>query len=252
MYYLESSVDSDRVITSFDRFGIKQLSLNISNNTNVIFTNEDVEYNPPEVEIPVHVNLPEGFHSSGTRISISVPGMFKSSDYPIGGVFTEGKVLIPLLPGNEFKIKIFNQYQVSGIPYSYSQGEHSILVNPGEPVNMALTKHINLLNPVNNGENIDGSASFEISDSEGPAVYEFSMVNSKGQILRIYTNKKTLKFSDFQAREFDLSPNRNYFWWVRKFPNFNNVDEFLTQPYVLDMRYYYIELSELRQFKTAP
>jgi hypothetical protein len=253
LYYLEITVDPRNRwnFLSFDKFGMKDVTLANGYNDPIIFTNADISYNPAEYLMPVNINLPSGFRSE-SNILLSAPSKHKSSDLPLHhlwGALNANK-LIPILPGNDFKIKLYTEYRTSQI--FDSEGNEFIHVNPGEPANFTHNKTINLLAPSNQGQNVVDSTSFVITDSDGPAVYEYTLCVEPERYLTFYTTEKSIRFSDFRTSFFSPYKNKQYYWQVRKFPKFNSTDEFLSQPYILDNRLNYIELSEVRSFTTAP
>ncbi|HJY64964.1 MAG TPA: hypothetical protein VJ455_12465, partial [Ignavibacteria bacterium] len=137
--------------------------------------------------------------------------------------------------------------------FEYIPGHIWKLVNIGEPLTISLTQSVFEKLPIEGADNISDTSAFEITDIIGAAIYEYNLyLPNDHKVIRLITNKTKIKFSDFRARGFDLLRNTTYLWHVRKFPNYNNVDEFLTKPYIIDNRYNYIELSKGRSFKTAP
>jgi hypothetical protein len=104
--------------------------------------------------------------------------------------------------------------------------------------------------PEDRAQNVSDATGFEIIDSDTPALYEFNFHGSK--LLKFYTNKTKLTLADFKTRNYEFFSNGYFVWYVKKFPGYNNMDEFLSQPYVIDDKYDYIELSRSRSFTTAP
>ena len=257
IYYLEASIVSGE-LTSYDKFGIKDITIYKGLNPNLYFKNEDISYNPAEITQWVNVELPQSFRKSIIRVCLSLPDYYKYSDFIIYEAdywFMYDHVLIPVIPLNEFKIKLIVEYlkDYGYYYFEYIPGHIWKLVNIGEPLTISLTQSVFEKLPIEGADNISDTSAFEITDIIGAAIYEYNLyLPNDHKVIRLITNKTKIKFSDFRARGFDLLRNTTYLWHVRKFPNYNNVDEFLTKPYIIDNRYNYIELSKGRSFKTAP
>jgi hypothetical protein len=254
MYYLEIKMDTmSGEFLSYDKFAIKDITLEKGLNPDIIFTPKEMN-NPEEYLMEIRMDLPQDLNNFSTKISLSCQFKNKESDLELtGGLYTEFEYFnIPILPGNDFNIKLYNEYGNSYLQ-DISLGTRCMYVNPGEPAYFPYKETVSLVSPPVEYENVSDSTTFEISDNEEPAIYEFNIFSYQIRgYFKFYTNKKRGTLADFNARGYHINKNTTYFWAVRKFPNYTSLDEFISQPYPVDDRYDYIELSKSQSFKTAP
>jgi hypothetical protein len=249
-------VTSAGKIISFDKFGIKEnITLYPGSNPDIRFYEDEILFNPEEITKSYYAFLPPGFESVSynANVFLSIPSYHKSSDLSL--LTSEGQinnpVIIPVLPGNDFKIKIHNEY-INTLGYDeHYPGKQWKYLSLKDPLEITLKQSFYLTLPQDEFQYVTDTTTFEISDNSPPALYQFSLF-CEDKAVRLFTNKQRVIFRDFKTRGFELYPNKVYFWHVRKFPGYNNIDQFLSQPFTVDDRYEYIELSRNRMFKTVP
>jgi hypothetical protein len=253
IYYLEIKYDTTSgKFISYDKFGIKDITIFNGQNDTITFSKAEVSYDPPEQIIQVNVSYPSYYQLRPPEIHLSCPTKYKSSDL---NLFYDGmgSILVPILPQGEFKTKLFIEYEIYFPTVHNLRGQECRYANLGEPIFLDHNKTVNLISPLNGYTLASDTTTFEITDMEEPAIYEFNIYNySNYHFISLYTKRKKLNFSDFRTTFFEVSPNTEYRWVVRKFPLFNTVDEFVSKPFMIDNRYSYIELSNGNDFKTAP
>jgi hypothetical protein len=252
IYYFEALIDNNTGnIVACERFGIKDITLFKGSNEPVRFNEAELSYNPPEKKVPASINFPAGYGISGAAISVSLPGYSKSSDFVLYNYFGNNtEIIIPILPSPELKIKVSAEYVAPN--YGYYGGESAEYFESGEAMDLNHEEHVTITSPLNGDENITDTTTFEINDnSTDIGIYEFFLYSSN-RIMSIFTDKKSIKFSDFRAWGHPLSANTYYLWMVRKYPEYSSVDDLLSMPYVINSKHRYIELSRDARFKTAP
>ncbi len=233
----------------YRKFGYKE-SDSLSENQTVVFTESDLEYDLPDILTNFKNILPTGRSGAGNQISISFPGYSKSADLLlIGGTSDNFDFIIPALP-LENRIKFTGRYSGGNNSENAFRSE---LFELGENCIITHKEPISLVSPAYGDSNVTGSTIFKIYDDQpgGVYLYEFD-INAPYGPLRIYTSKQELKFSEIITRGFEWRPNRQYVWFVRKFPGFANVDELLSSPYTLSPKYNATQSTEPRYFYTGP
>jgi hypothetical protein len=258
IYYLEAAVSSAGNIVSYDKFGIKDsVTLYPGRNPGIYFNNEEISYNPPESQRYVSIDLPLGYDLRYSCVYLTTLNNKKSNDVCLpekNYLSNSYHILTPVLPGKEFIYKVYAKYR-SSLQNAYQSLEGSMWkkVNAGENFSLTLNNTLNEKLPANGINNVTDTTTFEIKDISGPALYEYKLtLADDNSSINLYSDKTKIKFSDFRFGRFELKHGETYIWNVRKFPNYNNIDEFLLQPFVLDNRYDYIEVTPGRSFKTAP
>jgi hypothetical protein len=250
IYYLEMTPNPfNGWIESYDKYGIKNVTLLKNANNTVTFSEEEISYNPVEQVITVDIKYPADFYVDKFNLSLSVPSEYKASDLALySRLNNSNQYIVPKMPGNEFKIK--TQVVYHNDFWSFNTGKQWKLTAPTENTTLVYSPTVNLSAPEDDAQNVTETTRFEITDSDTPALYEFNFHGSK--LLKFYTNKNKFILADFKTRDYEFFANGYFVWYVRKFPGYDNIDEFLSQPYVIDNKYDYIELTRSRNFTTAP
>ena len=249
IYYMEYDIDTlPGSIVHYDKFGIKEITLAKGANNEIIFENSDL-YDPIDYEMNISINLPPGFSSLNSVIYMSNSSLNPGSDLELGFMTQNGSYIIPLLPVNDFKIKTINVY--CNDLFLFSNGVMKCVTSPGEPVNINYSETVNLITPPDGSENITKFTALEIQDNDGPAIYEFCLLYG-AVYFQLFTDKHRVQLADFESWNFELPKNTVFKWTVRKFRNYNSIDEFVTKAYIFENRSDYIEVNKGRTFKTAP
>ena len=233
----------------YRKFGYKESDF-FSENQTIVFTESDLEYDLPDILTNFKNIPPTGRSGSGNDVSISFPGYSKSADLllikygPNNFMFD-----IPALPF-ENRIKFTGRYSGGNSPEKAFKYE---LFDIGENCIITHKEPVSIVSPAYGDSNITGSTIFKINDEQpgGVYVYEFNIYAPYGP-LRIYTAKKELKFSEIISRGFEWRPNREYIWFVSKFPGFTDVDDLLSSPYTTSAKYNATQSTEPRYFYTGP
>lgn len=233
---------------NYKRFGYKE-SDSLNGASTIVFTESDLEYDLPDI-LTSFSNTPPAGRNGNSLVSISFPGYSKSADLVlIGGTTGNFDFIIPALP-------LDNNVRFTG---TYDGGNYldkafkSELFELGDNCVITHKEPISLVSPAYGDSNVTGSTIFKIYDDQpgGVYLYEFN-ISGAHRPLRIYTERKELKFSEILTREFEWRPNSQYIWFARKFPGFANVDELLSTPYTLSSKYNATQSTEPRYFYTGP
>lgn len=245
IYFFEWTY-AENEITSYDNYGVKDIVLHPGGNTPLTFESSDL-LNPGEVTVPASVHFKEGFFLQNSITVLNITAGEKQHQIAISDLYEPtGTVLVPLINTPELKIRMYSHYS----NLTREGGYQWIAVNPGAPLVMKHNETIHQLLPVNRQSNITDTTTFLISDDDEPAIYEHILEGRN--ILKFYTNKKSLKFSDFRSRDFIITPFTQYYWSVKKYASYSSNDEFVTKPYLWNDRDTYIETSRSQYFFTAP
>lgn len=112
LYYLECNVDSGNWgLISYDKFGIKDVTLHKGTNPDIYFDSSELT-DPPEYNIVYNVNLPPGLSCGRSEIYLTGSALNKGSDLLLSAQKPgHGNITIPLLNGNDFKIRFCYDYR---------------------------------------------------------------------------------------------------------------------------------------------
>src|SRR4030095_9754645 len=246
--------------TDYIKYGIKDVTLNKNTPNNIVFTEQDVSYDPPEVYSSFIVNLPPNYTSYDTFAEINFPGMSVNSSFQVDGFgkFIGGNFRLPVIRNVNFNFKITNKASSPSTQYHWSYiSKKWGYINPGEGIQINQEDNLKLILPQNDTENITDTSTFAISDDEIPGVYIYRIIkeispSSMRIIVNVVSDKKSIKFGEFKARGVSFEPGETYRWVVQKYPNYTSIDDFASVKYNEDSRYSGIAASNFFSFKTAP
>lgn len=255
--YLEATCGPEGYnISSFDMYGIKNVSLNQYPPAIIHFSPEELINDPRQSDLNFNIIMPNNhLISYNTGCYIKFAGMNSGSDLELG--FNEydysGTFEVPLLNGLNYKIKIVNSYINTSTQWVNSYGRKWETANVGENVTITHDNPIVQALPPNGKTNITDTSTFEISDPGEKGVY-FYIFNDKNSFSRVtvITDKLSIKFSDIQSRVMSFRPNSSYLWSVLKYPKYTSIDDFVSVKYMEDDRYNSIPSSATFKFTTGP
>jgi hypothetical protein len=249
LIYFEGFPDEQGGFYRCDKFGIKEITLYEGDNSTIVFDPAEINYDPVEIFSYVNISLPLNFSFNSSYISLSIPGYSACSDLIINYLrFQNQYVSIPILNHLGFKIKVHSIYTTTG-----GLGDIWQYFDAQSNINLMHQKTFDLLTPADEEINISDSTTFEISDNSTlPAICGFNLIYGWNKTARVYTNKRSIKFSDFRSWNLSFLSGTSYLWSVRKFPNFNSVDEFLSTPYIINKNFSHVESVKNHIFKTKP
>ena len=247
LIYLETDIENYDIL-DFEKFAIKDVELFYQIENEFNFTNEEISFDPDEINLGVNVFVPNGMYAYDPEIYLSFYNN-KNSDIQLTRWDYEVKS-IPLLPLSiDYKIKIQN----GAYGLNYEKSLRWIYINPGE--NAAIIHNIppRPLLPLNFSVNISDTSFFKIDDNSETGIYEyfFNDINSNSKIY-LYTDKKIFRMIDIPSNFRLLENNRAYKWNVRKLTGYNSVDEFLSKPFIMNDKNGSLENSQYYIFTTAP
>ena len=253
--YLEATLDeSGENIISYDKFGTKNVTLHLKLDEEAVsFSDNDIKNIRLQSRIGFNVLMPNNYENIETKYYINFPSMDGRSDIELGGTKDlSGSILVPVMDGVDYRIKVSNFYYEPPCNNRYSiSGRKWEFVNPGENVTIVHNNPIELLAPVNGQHDISDTSSFTISDpgEKGVYVYTFS---TRWLDVSLYTDRTSIKFRDIRSRLIGYGANQLCYWSVQKYPGFNSIDEFVSVNYPYDKRYNSIPSSGVSEFTTAP
>lgn len=254
VFYLEATLNEiNGEITSYDKFGIKDLTLRLNQTHEIFFSDADLAYNPPEVESNVTVNFPQNSRPKVISVNLGAPSFNIASELTLFR-FTNftSNVIVPKLPGNEFKLKLYSAY---GTSYNLSFSEPAekwVYFEPGENAFINHNDIIQVLSPEDNTENVTENTVFEITDNSEAGIYSYDILRPGKNIrcIRLITTSKKLMLKDFIVSGFEYQADQEYIWKVKKYLGYNSMDEFVSGIYTTGK--HFSVLSKGRIFKTAP
>jgi hypothetical protein len=231
-------------IISYDCYGIKNITISQNGYNKVNFTADDISYNPPETDISISAVLPNGMNPYDRRVYLSFNSN-KNAELYLGAAGQKFK--IPFFPSINYKIKVVNY--CNGIGNS----EKWVYLNPGENAVIVHNTPPQIVYPQDGEANVDNNTAFVISDNSEPGIYEYFFYSLKIKYpFYFYTNKKKFKFSELTSEFFSLVPDDTCQWRVKKYAGFQNMDEFVSVPIIMNSKNVSIELSDHKRFFTAP
>jgi hypothetical protein len=243
-------------VSEYFNFGIKDVTLHPGLNDTVVFSQNDIAFNPEETTTEINVTYPQHYSNYYMVVYLSFPEYNKNSDIMIGYYYPDYLItqVVPSALNIPFNIKIeSNCWNFEGyMSYRYKNVEIEH-VHPGQNCNIQHQK-TTLLSPQNNEEGINSTSILKAEDNGDKGVYVFFIGfkgDSSGRGLYTFTDKNELKL-DNKLINFILAPNTWYAWSAGKYSTFNSIDDFVSEPFVISEKYHSFKRSDIRFFKTAP
>ena len=245
--YLELS-RSGYMVSSFDKFGIKDISLNVNSNNEVYFSAEDISYRPDKASL--NYNISAAGNSNPTMYNyISFPGMNHNSEILIEAANNsrQGVFSVPVLKEINYRMRILCESGWQNEKWSYG--------NAGDNVAINIDDRITILSPANNQSGITDTSTFSISDNGEKGVYFYyyrisSYLNNYSTTL--VTDKKSFSLKEAASPDFIFGPNSYFVWYAAKISKYNSIDDFASVKYLDDINYNAESATSYCVFKTAP
>jgi hypothetical protein len=244
-------------IYSYDNFGYKDITFHTGLNDSILFSPEDISFNPGESSVSLNITYPETYPLHPALIfTLSFPGYNKYSDIIIGKYYSGTNQVTQIVPASlniPYTIKAECVSRINVSSYSLPYPSKVIEVHPDE-FNALLLKKINLLSPQNHEEEISSNSLLKAEETGEKGIYVFSI--AKDSInhtkVNIITDNSSIILKDITSSYFAFSPNTVYAWRVGKLSSFNSINQFVSEPYVFQENFNSIEFSDVWYFKTAP
>lgn len=241
-------------IKSFDKFGVKDITLYTGSNPNIRFTEQDVSYNPKEITMPFSIQFSGNYEDFYSLSSINFHGMNHNSELEIfyPEEYHSGYIIVPELPGLDYKIKFTNYLYYYDDLRRTQPSIKWVYVNPRESISLQHNETIKLILPANGEGVITDTTKFIFTDSEPGGIYVYYITNNSPFYSRIHLNiateKYPLEFKDFKTRGVTFKPNETYYWSVKKYPGYKSIDEFTSRKIIEDTTYSSIPSSANHYF----
>lgn len=235
LLFMEASIDS-LGITSYDKFGIKDITLYYNHANEIAFDNNDITYNPLDIKSASTVTFPQNCYPISISMMLEFSGYNSSSEFNLYNTGNFSDILIyPELPIKGVKYKLHSTYKTLTYVHFNKPAENWKYFEPGTNVEIQHYNLIQLYSPPDNST-VDSSSVFEISDNLPPGVYTYDIcrLDNHYKCIRIITTKKKFLFSDFLTEGFEYIPGQRYAWNVKKHIGYNSVDEFVSKIYTVD------------------
>lgn len=251
LIFLQYTIYDYATVWSYEKFGVKDITLHSGYSNEITFTNEDIEYNPEEIYQEFNIQISNEFTNFQSSVSLVFPGMEFNSTLEIpSNYFGEsyGYITIPELPGIDYKIKFTNSASVTS---NYISSKKWEIVDPGESINMVHNKTISLQQPLNNEKNVNDNTVFSLHDDLPGGTYVFRILSATFQDFQeisIVTDRNSIYFKDFKTWGYQFRPNIQYHWGVFKYPGYKNIDDFASSKYPEDTLLKIIPASEMYNF----
>lgn len=238
-------------VRRFENFGYKNLVLG-SGYQEIFFSSQDISYNPNEIPCKFSVDVQNTYDFWYSVVEMKFKDMHENSnleldllDNPIGGYY-----IVPELPEIEYKIKFIG---MAGNPTNFRNfSKQWVYKNPGEDTHLDITRTLEIQSPANGEKNITNNSSFIFTDPEpqGIYIYQISKERYFGNTANIITTSNNLKLSELSTRLFKFESNKTYYWFVKKYPGYESVDEFASGRLKPDTLFNKIPCSEVYSFTT--
>lgn len=234
-------------VLSYDNFGIKYVKLKTEMLNEIIFTEQDINYNPPEREINCYTN--DNYNNVYLQFqgySLSSNLLIQKEIYPYSGVIN---VIVPDSMPLPFNIKAestygFNYPSNKKITYLSKLSEGFITNEP----------FIQVSTPQNFETNINDNTEFA-SGSASPDkinVFDFLIFNKQSGLnnrsFTYYTRSNSISLHELKSAGLEYFKNDTVRWHIEQIGNFNSMDEFLGMNYYTNPKFTDYLVSELRFF----
>jgi hypothetical protein len=241
-------------IVSYDKFGIKEVVLNAGySNQDIFFTEEDLNYNPDELYSYFHVHVANNFDFQYSEISLCFPEMHNNSSIQMPMDYNNmqtGNIVLPDIPALSYNIK-FKNYAASGNSLIFS--EKWAYIQPGQNISMVHDKYLSLYQPVNYETNVNDNTKFIFDDITPSGIYVYVLIaisHHDFHTINIVTDKYPLEFKDFKTWGYNFRQNTDYFWGVKKYPGYKDINDFASSNILSDTLSAEIPASEMFTFTT--
>jgi hypothetical protein len=243
---------SDGRILSYDNFGTKDITLNAGHNEPAKFIQGDIETDPAESQVTVNLSYPVQTYGY-TYFYLHFHGYNKNSNIIVGvhNFIDNITQIVPTALNSPFDIEVKSTFVdvIHIIPYCFDRTK-MIHLPPGSSGNIT-HKKLTILTPQNNQTGVSGNTKFIVNEDGSKGIYVFCIGYHFPAVI-VTTEKNFITLSDFVSREFHFIPYTEYTWCAGKLSNFNSIDEFLSEPFMLQENFNSIEFSDMKYFTTSP
>jgi hypothetical protein len=253
LLYLLCSIDpvTDNIV-SYDAYAEKDITLQIGVVTNALFSEEEVSFNPPEINTHVNFQRPPGLPVYYYKIYLHFPGKDNNADLMLDQFpYFQTEIIVPSLPGIDYKIK-------SQSVYSYYTnllfGMKRVITEPGENISLVHKVILKSELPHEMGNILSDTLTFSADDDGVKGIYVFALINDQpdNKTSIVLTDKNIIKLSDFKSRGFHVIPGERYYLLIVKYPGYNSIDDFASVNFIMDDRYDYIQSSVMKNLWFLP
>lgn len=252
--FLECSGSSGNIY-SFDKYGLKNVTLYPYDSDSLRFSESDISYNPPEQGLDLQTSVPPGANNIGYEVFLNFPSLYKNSGFIIQYPYND-YTTIPVLQGIDYNFKVLNKCLFyTNYPYA-EESKKWIFVPPGQNALIIYNPAPKILLPHDMQANVADTSAFEIEDSGNRGVYTYEIFDSNtvnnSNVARLITDEKAVKFRDFKMRGVTFLPNTTYYCIVKKIENYNSIDDYVSTFPIYEEKYNTILASKTIAFKTGP
>ncbi|MFI5144643.1 MAG: hypothetical protein ACHQJ4_03530, partial [Ignavibacteria bacterium] len=168
-------VQNYRRILSFDNFGVKPVTLNKNSMTTLMFSEDDIKFNPEECFTYFDVNTPPQIHSYGYRVYFGFDGYNRASNLPIGEYIPGREFITPVsLPVN-YKIKVHSTINtLDSIPGP--EHEKWFTIDPGSFIILDNSQQPYIISPPDKTNNISDNCSFSYGSGTKNGIYHLTFM----------------------------------------------------------------------------
>jgi len=243
-------------IISIDNYAEKSYTVGLNSNDTLVFEREDFNFNPSESNVVVRIENNPNIYDSYTNIYIDFSDYYHDSKFYLNSYDTKQNLTYDFMVPESLPInfEIRTENRSSQIQDSlYISINKWIYLNPTEYGEINYNSSFGLLHPENNQMNVGRITKFIIHDEEPGGIYNFIIkaVNTY-EDFEIFTDSKEIILPHLDNLGFTFIPDTEYEWYVEKYTNFENIDDFVSSPYNERIENGSIIESERRKFKTSP
>ena len=237
-------------VTSFDNYGEKITDVSEFSKDTIIFTEDDIKTNPSDCLLYFDFKLPDKIHSSICKTYFSFNGYNSSSDLPVGYCHPGYEFIFPSNLPIDFKIKVYDEFLPDKNIISAKQ-EKWFYIEPCSNNLLDNSYQPPLISPPDKTNKINDNCLFSYG-SEGNGIYYLVFSNDRYTTQKLVTSKNKITFGEIKNKGITFLPGSLYYWWVEQPSGFSSVDEYLSEPYILNPKYTSKICSNVRTFTTAP
>lgn len=249
--FLSYTYDPNGLIKSYDHYGEKKLTLTNNLTDTVVFSESELEFDPPECEVSINVENNESGYSNSI-FSIRFNDYNYNSIISLVDINTDKnhnviKFIQPSILNYPFDIEVQTTQHI-GKEYGNQKLVH---INNCSNGSVIFSDPITLDYPQNKQSGINRETNLIYDLGSPGGVYEITLQNSSNLYLKIYTDEKSVNVGDLIDNGFRIFPYIEIFWSVNKFSGYSSIDQFVSQPAGGKKTDMEINHSEVRIFYTG-
>ena len=257
LMYLEASTDGSGRIISYDKFGIKNVTLYTNElDQRFDFSPDEINHTPETGTLNFTVTAPNNLDTRFTDCFINFPSLNNCSDIMLEEIAYEnsGSFNVPVFTGIDYRFKMNNIYYNWPVYNPFKKtGQKWEFAKPGNNVTITHDAPIVLLTPPDRQNSVSDSTTFSIFDPGEKGVYVFKFFDGmESTQTSVFTDKTSFKFAELRSRLVNFPHNYTSYWCVIKYPKYTTINDFVAVNYVTDDLYNSIPCSQTFIFTTAP